>query len=198
MTIRNVRRVVTGHDENGKAIVVTDGEPPVIIRSDIQDGLSFYEIWNTPQNPAKISFQNPEATVNHEGTAPPKNGSVIRMLDLPPEGDDGPQFNEEQIKKLFSAVGLEENAKKPKTDRHPLMHRTKSIDYGIVISGEIVLILDDSEVTLKAGDVVVQSGTIHAWTNRTNENCRMAFILIDGQFDKGLAVKQASYDATQI
>ena len=194
MSINSIRRVVTGHDIDGKAVVISDGEPPVIIKSGIQDGLSFYEVWNTSQNPAKISSKSPEVTLNHKGTAPPKNGSVIRLLDLPPEGPDGPKFNEEQIKKLFSSVGLEENAKEPKPNRHPLMHRTESIDYGIVISGEITLILDDSEVTLKAGDVVVQCGTVHAWSNRKNENCRMAFILIDGKFDEDLKKLQTNYD----
>ena len=63
--------------------------------------------------------------------------------------------------------------------RHATMHRTKSIDYAVVISGEIDMLLDDSEVHLKAGDVLVQQGTNHAWVNRGKENCRIAFVLID-------------------
>jgi quercetin dioxygenase-like cupin family protein len=62
------------------------------------------------------------------------------------------------------------------------MHRTESIDYGIVLAGEVQLVLDDSEVHLKPGDVVVQRGTDHAWENRTDEVARMAFILVDGVF----------------
>ncbi|MEO4042097.1 cupin domain-containing protein [Hoeflea sp. CAU 1731] len=182
-----VRRVVTGHDENGKAIVLTDGDPPVVTTSPVQEGLAFFEIWNTSETPTTILPEFDEPTVRHEGTAPPKNGTVIRIVDMPPEGPDGPQLDKEQAKKLFSAVGLEENAEHHKASRHPLMHRTESIDYGIVLSGEIVLLLDDSEVHLKQGDVVVQRGTIHAWTNRTDEICRMAFILTDGEFDPNLA-----------
>ncbi len=182
-----VRRVVTGHDENGKAIVLTDGEPPVVTTSPVQEGLAFFEIWNTSATPTTILPEFDEPTILHKGTAPPKNGTVIRIVDMPPEGPDGPQFDKEQAKKLFSAVGLEENAEHHKAGRHPLMHRTESIDYGIVLSGEIVLLLDDSEVHLKQGDVVVQRGTIHAWTNRTDEICRMAFILTDGEFDPNLA-----------
>lgn len=190
-----VRRVVTGHDAAGKAIVLADGEPPVVIRSPVQPGLAFHEIWNTAAMPMPIAAGYDEPTEKHAGTAPPKGGTVIRFVDLPPEGPDGPKFDKEQSRALFSVVGLAENADRHKPGRHPLMHRTESIDYGIVLSGEIVLLLDDSEVHLKAGDVVVQRGTVHAWTNRTNEICRMAFILTDGAFEPELADKLAAHDA---
>ncbi len=66
------------------------------------------------------------------------------------------------------------------------MHRTESLDYGIVLEGEITLVLDDSEVTLRAGDVVVQRGTDHAWANRGATTAKVAFILVDGRFDESL------------
>jgi uncharacterized cupin superfamily protein len=69
---------------------------------------------------------------------------------------------------------------------HPLMHRTETIDYGLVLEGELVLILDEGETVVRAGDVVVQRGTSHAWANRSNANARIAFVLIDGRFEKGL------------
>ena len=65
--------------------------------------------------------------------------------------------------------------------RHPMMHSTRSLDYAIIMSGEIDMLLDDSEVHLKAGDVVVQQATNHAWVNRSGKPCRVAFILIDSQ-----------------
>jgi hypothetical protein len=193
--LKDVRRVVTGHDESGKAIVLSDGAPPVVIRSEVQAGLAFHELWNTNAMPTYITADCEEPTRQHSGTAPPKNGTVIRFVDMPPEGQAGPQFDAEQARKLFSAVGLEKNADHHRPGRHPLMHRTESIDYGIVLSGEIVLLLDDSEVTLKEGDIVVQRGTIHAWTNRTDRICRMAFILTDGAFDADLAQKFDAVDA---
>jgi uncharacterized cupin superfamily protein len=70
---------------------------------------------------------------------------------------------------------------------HPLMHRTESVDYGIVIEGEMTLVLDDSEVALQPGSVVIQRGTNHAWANRSGRPCRMLFILIDGQYAPELA-----------
>lgn len=190
-----VRRVVTGHDGQGKAVVLTDGEPPVIVRSPMQAGLAFHEIWNTARMPAVIEPTFDEPTLGRTDTAPPRNGTVIRIVDMPPEGPDGPKLDKDQARELFSAVGLAENAEHHKAGRHPLMHRTESIDYGIVLSGEIVLLLDDSEVHLKQGDVVVQRGTIHAWTNRTDTICRMAFILTDGRFAPDLAHAVERWDA---
>ena len=70
---------------------------------------------------------------------------------------------------------------------HPLMHRTESVDYGIVIDGEMTLVLDDSEVLLKQGSVVVQRGTNHAWANRSGRPCRMLFVLVDGTFEPSIA-----------
>ena len=67
------------------------------------------------------------------------------------------------------------------------MHRTASIDYGIVLEGEITLVLDDAEVTLRAGDVVVQRGTDHAWANRGDVTAKVVFVLVDGEFDEGLS-----------
>jgi mannose-6-phosphate isomerase-like protein (cupin superfamily) len=190
-----VRRVVTGHDAAGRAVVLADGAPPVVIRSPVQPGLAFHEVWNTTATPMPIAAGYDEPTPKHSGTAPPRGGTVIRIVDLPPEGPDGPQFDKAQSRELFAAVGLEKDAERHKPGRHPLMHRTESIDYGIVLSGEIVLLLDDSEVHLKAGDVVVQRGTVHAWTNRTNAICRMAFFLTDGTFEPELAARLAVHDA---
>jgi uncharacterized cupin superfamily protein len=62
------------------------------------------------------------------------------------------------------------------------MHRTQTVDYGIVLDGEVVLVLEDSETVLRAGDVVVQRGTSHRWENRSATPARVAFILIDGAF----------------
>lgn len=195
MSERTVRRVVTGHDAGGRAVVLEDGTPPVVIRSPLQPGLAFHEIWNTSDMPMPIAAGFDEPTLKHSGTAPPRRGTVIRIVDLPPEGPDGPEFDKEQARTLFSAVGLAENADRHKPGRHPLMHRTASVDYGIVLSGEIVMLLDDTEVHLKTGDVVVQRGTNHAWTNRTDRICRMAFILTDGRLEPELADAISAHDA---
>ncbi len=195
MAGRDVRRVVTGHDATGRAIVLSDGAPPHVTRPPQQPGLAFHELWNTRGSPAPVSAREDEPTNLHRDTAPPRQGSIIRIVDIPPEGRDGPAFDKETARALFEKVGLAENAEHTIPGRHPLMHRTQSIDYGVVLEGEIVLLLDDEEVPLKAGDVVVQRGTIHAWANRSDNVTRMLFVLVDGVFDPELARQQAEHDA---
>lgn len=190
-----IRRIVTAHDQTGKAIVAENGPLPHVIRPPGQPGLAFHEVWSTDQSPAPVGFTQADPTDAHRDTAPPAGGTIIRFVDIPPEGKDGPDFDKEHARKLFEAVGLGDNADHTTPGRHPLMHRTETVDFGIVISGEITLLLDEDEVALRPGDVVVQRGTIHAWANRSDDICRMAFVLTDGAFDPALAAAQAAHDA---
>jgi mannose-6-phosphate isomerase-like protein (cupin superfamily) len=155
------RRIVTGHDKNGISVVISDGPVPVH-RVMPQDGVGFYEIWNTDAAPAPISAVEP-------------NEPTERSLRVPPE----PNGTKIRINEFFPGFINELGNQSP-------VHRTESIDYGIVLEGEIYLVLDDSEVLLKAGDVVVQRGTDHAWANRSDKVARMAFILVDAEFKEEL------------
>ncbi|MGZ2222536.1 cupin domain-containing protein [Arthrobacter sp. W1] len=155
------RRVVTGHDDSGTSVVLSDGTVPVHQYMP-QDGVGFYEIWQTEHSPAVIAPAEPdEPTRRTLRVAPPSGGTKIR------------------INEFFPGHVNERGHQSP-------VHRTESIDYGIVLEGEIYLVLDDSEVLLQAGDVVIQRGTDHAWANRSTSVCRVAFILIDGLFDEKL------------
>jgi Cupin domain len=195
MLSKDIRRVVTGHDQSGRAIVVSDAAPPHVTRPPQQPGLAFHELWSTRACPSEVSATESEPTDLHRDTAPPANGTVIRIVDIPPEGGQGPDFDKEAARALFAEVGLAENAEHTIPGRHPLMHRTASIDYGVVLDGEIVLLLDDEEVPLKTGDVVIQRGTIHAWANRSDRITRMLFVLTDARFAPELANAQADHDA---
>lgn len=195
MTLPDIRRIVTAHDQNGVAVIESDGTLPHVTRPPGQPGLAFHEIWNTDETPFALGFSEPEPTDRHRNTAPPANGTIIRIVDIPPEGKDGPNFDKDHTKALFDAVGLGENAEHIAPGRHPLMHRTESVDYGVVLSGEITLMLDEDEVALHPGDVVVQRGTIHAWANRSNDICRMLFVLTDATFDPALKRAQDEQDA---
>lgn len=190
-----IRRIVTAHDTDGKAIVAQNGPLPHVIRPPTQEGLAFHEVWSTHQMPVTLGFGETDPTNAYRDTAPPENGTIIRFIDIPPEGADGPDFDKDQARALFEAVGLGENAEHTKTGRHPLMHRTQSVDYGVVIAGEIVLLLDEDEVVLRPGDVAVQRGTIHAWANRSDSPCRMLFVLTDARFDPDLKAAQNTQDA---
>lgn len=145
-----MRRVVTGHDERGKALVLIDAEAANARRA--PSGNSSTLLWCTDSTPADIAL----------GTAPEDMGA--RVLGTPPP-PNGTRFTVNEFL--------------PGSAAH--MHRTETLDYAIVISGSIDMELDDTTVTLTAGDVVVQRGTNHAWANRGTEPARVAFVLIDAQ-----------------
>ena len=166
-----VRRVVTGHDAAGKAVVAIDGAAPnVKLRK--ATGLTSTLLWVTDESPADIS-DSADRAQREIGVAPPPRGSVFRIVDFPPSADFGAVDSQAMAREM----GLGPAGATPV--RHAAMHRTRSIDYAVVISGEIDMLLDDSEVHLEAGDVLVQRGTNHAWVNRGDEVCRIAFVLID-------------------
>jgi quercetin dioxygenase-like cupin family protein len=143
-----VRRIVTGHDETGKAIVLIDGEPANLRRS--PSGNTSTLMWCTDQMPVDIGIGTEPEDMGARviGTPPPVNGTRFTVNEILPGG---------------AAV----------------MHRTETLDYVIVISGEIEMDLDDSTVKLSAGDVMIQRGTNHAWINRTSKPARVAFVLVD-------------------
>lgn len=177
------RRIVTGHDATGNAIIVSDAAPELSQLIGGPGGPTFFEVWHTLETPAIIHPQPDETDEKALVLAPPKNGTRIRVIEFPPESD--------AIKKLSGADALEKfksmgggnaSTSSEKGAPHPLMHRTQTVDYGIVLEGEITMILDQSETIIKAGDIVIQNGTNHAWSNRSGKTCRIAFVLIDGQF----------------
>jgi quercetin dioxygenase-like cupin family protein len=144
-----VRRVVTGHDANGVAIVLQDD--PIVKLKHGKSGVLTH-LWNTKSTPADIRIGT---TIDDPGdephvTAPPPNGSRFVIIDYPP-GNSG------------------------------TMHRTETLDYVLVLEGEIDMDMDDSSVHLKAGDTLIQRGTNHAWMNRSSANCRVAFVLVDAE-----------------
>ena len=157
------RRVVTGHDESGKSIVISDGPSPQ--HHEMKGpaiGADFFEMWGD-SNPVPMLTSVPDREPNERAfTIMPATGHLIRILHVYPPKDGG---------------------------KRTVMHRTKTIDYVVVIEGEIVLILEDSEVVLKQGDLVVQRGTNHAWENRSDKLTRMAFIHIDADFAAELLAK---------
>ena len=165
------RRVVTGHDDQGRAVVLIDGPAPnVKVRT--ASGLISTLLWISDETPADISGHADRAK-RTIGVAPPSNGSILRIVDFPPVTASAAGVDHAQV---LREMGLPEEAA-PR--RHAFTHRTRSLDYAIVLTGEIDMLLDDSQVHLKAGDVLVQQGTNHAWVNNGTQPCRIAFVLID-------------------
>lgn len=179
--VKSFRRVVTGHDASGKAIFLHDGKAENIQRPP-RGGVTSTLFWVTDETPAKLSDGEDRAD-RTIGIPPPIEGSIFRVVEYAPDATVKAMPDKErdwQLDKRSSDSGgdaIQTSA----TGRHHGMHRTKSVDYAIILSGEIHLMLDDSETLLQAGDVVVQQGTFHAWSNRGTEPCRIAFILIGAE-----------------
>lgn len=175
------RRVVTGHDVNGQAIIVSDAPPVNVQLIGGPGGPTFFEVWHTRETPALIYAWPDDPDGQGLVLPPPKNGTRIRVIEFPPEGEAIRKLTGADAAAKFKAMGDEHASTSGQNAPHPLMHRTKTVDYGIVLEGEITLVLDEGETTIQAGDIVVQNGTNHAWANRSGAICRMAFILIDGE-----------------
>ena len=171
----NIRRVVTTIDENDKAVVLFDSDNPHNFNR--AHGTVSRLFWVTDQSPADITGKADRAA-DFKGIAPPVGGSVLRIVDFPPTP---PEVEKLDPNYQQSHVGGELSPKRGLPPRHPFMHRTRSVDYALVLSGEIDMLLDEGEIHLKAGDVLVQQGTNHAWVNRGKEPCRIAFVLIDAK-----------------
>jgi mannose-6-phosphate isomerase-like protein (cupin superfamily) len=125
-------------------------------------GADFIEIWNAPSPVPVLTSSEAREPNEREFTIMPVAGHLLRILDIYPPQEGG---------------------------KRTVMHRTRTLDYVVVIEGEVVLLLDDSEVTLRKGDVVVQRGTNHAWENRSDKLARAAFFHVDAQFSEELLGK---------
>ena len=176
--IKRFRRVVTGHDAQGQSIITLDAATPHIMPIMDQPNFAVTDFWKTLASPA----DNSAAAANDPcalpiQVAPPVSGSVFRVVQFPPDKDWAAK-----AAAMGGSVAIDETAKSASKSgdvRHAHMHRTRSIDYAIVLSGEIWAVMDVGETKLVAGDVLVQRGTNHAWANRSSTPCVIAFVLID-------------------
>jgi len=170
-----VRRVVTGKDSSGKAVVVSDGDA-ARVHERRQLGITNCVLWSTDSAPARLSDAS-DGAERELGITPPRQGTIFRMIEFGPQ-KSATATPQEKLE-LFRKMGLTPEGPTAADPRDPGMHRTRTIDYAVILSGEIDMLLDDSEVHLRAGDVVVQRGTNHAWVNRGTQPCRAVFVLLD-------------------
>jgi mannose-6-phosphate isomerase-like protein (cupin superfamily) len=156
-------RVVTGHDAAGRSIVLSDGQPPQhhpMHGSAV--GADFFEIWNVAAALPQLTAVETREPNERAFTIMPVAGHLLRLIDIYPLKHGG---------------------------KRTVMHRTETLDYMVVIEGEVVLLLEDSEVVLRKSDVVVQRGTNHAWENRSEVPARLAFFHIDARFSRELLAR---------
>jgi len=170
-TGKGIRRVVTVHAADGTAVVLSDG-----IASNVRtrsSGISATLVWTTDSIPA--TYSNDDRGAVQIGTGPPPKHTALRVVEFPPHNEAPAEENTA----VLAEMGIAPPSGERLPPRHPHMHATDSVDYAIVLEGEIDMLLDDTEVHLEAGDILVQQGTNHAWVNRSDAPCKIAFVLID-------------------
>ena len=170
---KQIRRIVTGRNAAGKSIIAQDAVATSILELEAVPGLRATDLWETTTAPADLSSNaDPVARPVHLEPAP--TGSIFRVVEFPPDAAISKRVDSREV---FASLGASHGI--DTTSATPMMHKTASVDYAIVLSGEIWAVMDEGETCMKAGDVLIQRGTHHAWSNRTDRPCRMAFILID-------------------
>jgi len=183
---RPIRRVITGHDSTGKAVVITDGPAPAVRTNPLRPGHASTDLWKTDGAPVVLRARMDDPTAGARQIHPLPNGTVFRIAELAPEPAEIRNMSPEKAREVFASMGNASAATFGRGGRHPMMHRTQTLDYAVVLEGEVTMLLDDEDVHLEAGDVVIQCGTNHAWSNRSDKPCRMLYVLIDGKFDEEL------------
>ena len=177
MPLTPIRRIITENDSSGKSYFLEDGPSPSVKEVQARPGYRVTNIWRTTESPALVTSR--DSIMEHLGVLPPSSGTVLRIIDYPPEPKDPLEVKRLQdatLAQLYPDAGHD-----LKPGDHPGMHITATVDYAIVLFGEITAIMESGEKILYAGDVLIQRGTNHAWANRSDQPARIAFILIDGK-----------------
>lgn len=164
-THRPVRRIVTGENAQGRSCFVSDGPTP---NHSLPGAPAAQVVWTTGDDRAQ---GNDPAPAGHRFGFHSKNGVLLRIADFPPDE----RYDREQLSRFLDEHGVRDTCEA----RHFWFHKTRSLDYAIVLEGEIWALMDEGETLLRAGDVLIQRATNHSWSNRSERPCRMAFVLID-------------------
>jgi mannose-6-phosphate isomerase-like protein (cupin superfamily) len=169
--VRRIRRVITGHDARGRSVVLLEDVSPHTTPFMGMSNFAVTDLWKSGLTPAENSISTASDPCGLPiVVAPPASGSVFRVTQFPPEKEWHPEVAGTDVALRLGTVG---------NSRHPHMHRTQTLDYAIVVSGEIWIVMDEGETRLFPGDVVIQRGTRHAWANRSDKPCVVAFVMID-------------------
>lgn len=175
---QQIRRVVTGHDRNGHSVFIADGPAGTVKEMESMPGLALTDLWVTKGAPADNSGNEDAVAGRDVILEPAPHGTIFRVVEFPP---DSAWRDRADADTAFASIGAAHA--KDKNTADAMMHKTATIDYLIVLKGEIWAILDDAEVLLKQGDVMIQRGTNHSWSVKTDEPCLLAAILVGAHSD---------------
>ena len=175
-----VRRIVCIDDADGKSKAIADGPSPDVRTDPARPGFASTRIWVTDRTPARIKGVRETLDMPHT-LEPPAGGSVCRVVTFPPDDTFKGKVGAKEVQTYFANMGSPGASTYSTKAPHPYMQKTRTLDFCLILEGEITLVLDTEEVNLKAGDTVVQRGTNHAWSNRSNQPCVIAFSSHDGK-----------------
>lgn len=170
--VEKIRRLVTGLNDDGKSAFIYEGDATAVKEMESMPGLALTDLWVTGGAPADNSG-SVDAADRPVVLEPPHNGTIFRVVEFPP---DSAWRDSADAKEAFDSIGAGHATHDESDD--PMMHKTATVDYLIVLKGEIWAILDEGERCLKQGDVMIQRGTVHSWSVRTDEPCLLAAILV--------------------
>ena len=177
---RGVRRVVVV-DQNDKSRVVADAPTPDVRTDPARPGFRSVRMWVSKGAPMKLRNLHESLHLPHT-LEPPPNGSVCRVVTFPPDDSFKGRVGPKEVQAYFASMGSPGASTYTPDAPHPYMQKTRTLDFCLILEGEITLVLDTEEVHLKAGDTVVQRGTNHAWSNRSGKPCIVAFSSHDAAF----------------
>jgi quercetin dioxygenase-like cupin family protein len=172
--LRKVRRIITGHNAQGKSVILSDAPSPHALSLIDDPAFGLTDLWVTSGSPADNTGSADAAARPAITLEPPRGGSIFRVVEFPPDQATAGKLDRTKLFEVMHASG----AMDQEGARHPGMHKTATVDYAIVLSGEIYAMMDEGETLMKAGDCLVQRGTNHAWSNRSQEPCMVAFVLV--------------------
>jgi mannose-6-phosphate isomerase-like protein (cupin superfamily) len=168
--VKPVRRIVAGNDHSGKAVALSDGPSPDVRTDPARPGFAATRVWVTEETPARTRGIRETLDLPHT-LEPPRNGSVFRYVEFPPEAGYIDKITQADVTTYFESMGSPGASTGGEGAPHPYMQKTQTFDFCYILEGEITLVLDKEEVDLAEGDTVVQRGSSHAWSNRSDKPC---------------------------
>ena len=177
--IKPVRRIVTIDDSRGASHAIVDEPSPDVRTDPARPGYASTRVWVTTASPPTVPKQYRDALLLPQMMEPPAHGSLCRIMTIPPDASWRGKVGSGEVAAHFQAMGAARASTFSPHAAHPYMQQTRTLDFCLILDGEVTLVLDTEEVALHAGDTVVQRGTNHAWSNRSNKPCRIAFSLHD-------------------
>jgi mannose-6-phosphate isomerase-like protein (cupin superfamily) len=177
---KSVRRIVTIDDARGASHAVVDEPSPDVRTDPARPGFASTRVWVTTASPPTVPKQYRDALLLPQMMVPPPHGSLCRIVTIPPDAAWRGKVGAGEVAAHFQAMGAPRASTFSPRALHPYMQKTSTLDFCLILEGEVTLVLDTEEVALTAGDTVVQRGTNHAWSNRSDKPCRIAISSHDG------------------